>query len=134
MESMAARPVRILTEYLDPLARIRKAGVGDTIVMFGSARILPRDRALANLERLKRSGGRRKVRGGTALSDARAVLKMSRYYEEARELARRLTTWSSDRSGKSHAVSLWCVPVVALGFTWKPPIAARPKLGESPSV
>jgi uncharacterized protein (TIGR00730 family) len=94
MESMAARPVRILTEYLDPLARIRKAGVGDTIVMFGSARILPRDRALANLERLKRSGGRRKVRGGTALSDARAVLKMSRYYEEARELARRLTTWS----------------------------------------
>jgi uncharacterized protein (TIGR00730 family) len=94
MESMAARPVRILTEYLDPLARMRKEGVGDTIVMFGSARILPRDRALANLRRLRRTGKRDKSRHTVALRDARAVLKMSRYYKEARELARRLTTWS----------------------------------------
>src|SRR5579862_895080 len=94
MESMAARPVRILTEYLDPLARMRREGVGDTIVMFGSARILPRDRALANLRRLKRSGRSGKGRQGSVVRDARAVLKMSRYYEEARELARRLTTWS----------------------------------------
>ena len=94
MESMAARPVRILTEYLDPLARMRREGVGDTIVMFGSARILPRDRALANLRRLQRTGKRDKSRHAEALRNARAVLKMSRYYEEARELARRLTTWS----------------------------------------
>jgi uncharacterized protein (TIGR00730 family) len=94
MESMAARPVRILTEYLDPLTRMRREGVGDTIVMFGSARILPRDRALANVRRLRRAGKRGKSRHTVALRDARAVLKMSRYYEEARELARRLTTWS----------------------------------------
>ncbi len=94
MESMAARPVRILTEYLDPLTRMRREGVGDTIVMFGSARILPRDRALANVRRLQRAGKRGKGRHTVALRDARAVLKMSRYYEEARELARRLTTWS----------------------------------------
>jgi len=94
MESMAARPVRILTEYLDPLTRMRREGVGDTIVMFGSARILPRDRALANLQRLKRAGKRGKSRHTEALRNARAVLKMSRYYEEARELSRRLTTWS----------------------------------------
>ena len=62
MESIAARPVRILTEYLDPLARIRKERVGDTIVMFGSARIQPRDaQALKNLNR--RSG---RLRRGTA--------------------------------------------------------------------
>jgi uncharacterized protein (TIGR00730 family) len=94
MESMAARPVRILTEYLDPLARMRREGVGDTIVMFGSARILPRDRALANLRRQQRAGQRRTGRHTESLRNARAVLKMSRYYEEARELARRLTTWS----------------------------------------
>src|ERR1700693_6234845 len=87
MESVAARPVRILTEYLDPLARMRREGVGDTIVMFGSARILPRDRALANLQRLQRSGKLGKSRHTEALRNARAVLKMSRYYEEARELA-----------------------------------------------
>jgi uncharacterized protein (TIGR00730 family) len=93
MESVAARPVRILTEYLDPLARMRRERIGDTIVMFGSARILPRDVALARVERLKRSG-KGKGRHGAALQEARAVLRMSRYYEEARELARRLTIWS----------------------------------------
>ena len=95
MESAAARPVRILTEYLDPLARMRKEGVGDTVVIFGSARILPRDRALANLKRLQRTRAKAKGRPRFALSDARAVLKMSRYYEEARELARRITIWAS---------------------------------------
>ena len=53
MESVAARPVRILTEYIDPLVRLRREEVGDTIVMFGSARIVGRDRALARLRRLK---------------------------------------------------------------------------------
>ena len=38
MESLPARPVRILTEYIDPLERLRREKVGDTIVMFGSAR------------------------------------------------------------------------------------------------
>ena len=47
MESLPARPVRILTEYIDPLERFRREKVGDTIVMFGSARILSREKALA---------------------------------------------------------------------------------------
>jgi len=93
MESVAARPVRILTEYLDPLARMRRERIGDTIVMFGSARIQPRDAALAKVRRLTRSG-KGKGRHAAALGDARAELRMSRYYEEARELARRLTQWS----------------------------------------
>ncbi len=41
MESTAARPLRIMAEYIDPINRLRRAGVGDTIVMFGSARIQP---------------------------------------------------------------------------------------------
>ena len=94
MESVAARPVRILTEYLDPLVRLRREGVGDTIVMFGSARIIGRDRAQAHLQRLKSLAGKVTPRRRVALRDARAALSMSRYYEEARELARRITTWS----------------------------------------
>ena len=39
MQSLAARPLRILAEYFDPMIRLRRANVGDTIVMFGSARI-----------------------------------------------------------------------------------------------
>jgi uncharacterized protein (TIGR00730 family) len=94
MESVAARPVRILTEYLDPLVRLRREEVGDTIVMFGSARIVGRDRALTHLRRLKSLAGKPTARRRMALRDARAALSMSRYYEEARELARRITAWS----------------------------------------
>ncbi len=94
MESVAARPVRILTEYIDPLVRLRREEVGDTIVMFGSARIVARDRALSRLNRLKELRGKPTPRRREALRDARAALSMSRYYEEARELARRITAWS----------------------------------------
>jgi len=60
IESLSARPLRILAEYLDPLTRLRRAGVADTIVMFGSARILARDHALARVKELQReSRGRR---------------------------------------------------------------------------
>src|ERR1700722_5789460 len=97
MESAAARPVRILTEYLDPLVRFRREQVGDTIVMFGSARIIGRDRALAHVQRLKALPGERTPRQRVALREARAALAMSRYYEEARELARRITAWPLTR-------------------------------------
>ena len=39
LESTAARPLRILAEYIDPMAKLKREGIGDTIVMFGSARI-----------------------------------------------------------------------------------------------
>jgi uncharacterized protein (TIGR00730 family) len=99
MESLGARPLRILAEYLDPLGRLRRANVGDTIVMFGSARIYSRERALERLRDVEQSGrGRRKIewRGQRRkkITVARADLEMSRYYEEARELSRRITEWA----------------------------------------
>lgn len=39
VEGEAGRPIRILSEYLGPLAALESAGVRDTIVLFGSARI-----------------------------------------------------------------------------------------------
>ena len=41
LESDAARPLRILAEYLEPLERFKRAGVHATIVFFGSARVRP---------------------------------------------------------------------------------------------
>jgi uncharacterized protein (TIGR00730 family) len=38
MDGDDARPLRILSEYLQPLARFRELGIHDTIVLFGSAR------------------------------------------------------------------------------------------------
>jgi len=99
MESAAARPLRILAEYLDPLARLRHAGVADTIVMFGSARMSPLEESEAQLRRLKRGPRPRSAAArherNAKLRAAQAAVLMSRYYEEALALARRITEWSA---------------------------------------
>jgi len=95
MDSLGARPLRILAEYLDPLSRLRRANIGDTIVMFGSARIQSRDRALAHLKQTQASArGRRTPASRAKITAARSLLEMSRYYEEARELSHRITSWA----------------------------------------
>jgi uncharacterized protein (TIGR00730 family) len=95
MESLGARPLRILAEYLDPLARLRKANVGDTIVMFGSARIHSRERAEAHLREAKAAArGKKTAERRAQMRAARCDMEMSRYYEEARALSRRITSWS----------------------------------------
>src|SRR5215472_3388647 len=95
MDSLAARPLRILAEYLDPLKRLRQANVGDTIVMFGSARIRSREDGLAELKSIQRaSRGRQTAEWKAKIRQARSSVAMSRYYEDARELSRRITSWS----------------------------------------
>jgi uncharacterized protein (TIGR00730 family) len=99
LQSTPARPLRILAEYIEPYVQLKKEGIGDTIVMFGSARILPRDLALARYQRLKNAPVR-KVKGDNgarhraAIRRAKSLLDMSRYYEEARQLSRRITAWA----------------------------------------
>ena len=96
MESTAARPLRILAEYIDPINRLRRAGVGDTIVMFGSgAHSAARPRPGAAEKRCKAAArGRRTPEWSTKIGAAKSIVGMSRYYEEARELSRRITTWA----------------------------------------
>ncbi len=95
MESADARTLRIMAEYLEPQTRLRRAGVENTVVFFGSARLLPRDVAVQKLQKLEsmgKDGG--SAASAAALKAARTALEMSRYYEEARQLARLLTQWS----------------------------------------
>ncbi len=103
MESREARTLRIAAEYLDPLARLKRAGVRNTVVFFGSARILPRDRAVENLREHETRCQRALPPASTAqLRAARMAVRMSRYYEEARELARLITRWSLALRNGSH--------------------------------
>jgi uncharacterized protein (TIGR00730 family) len=95
LESGDARALRILSEYLEPQARLRRAGIYHTVVFFGSARIRPRDEVLQNLQELESRG----ADGGTGafattLKRARMDLHMSQYYEDARELSRLVTGWA----------------------------------------
>lgn len=92
MESLPARPLRILAEYYDPLARLRAEGVGDTIVLFGSARIASREQAREQLRRAQK--GRDSAAKRARLREARNAVAMSRYYEDTRKLARRITEWA----------------------------------------
>jgi uncharacterized protein (TIGR00730 family) len=99
MQSTPARPIRILAEYIHPLAQLKKEGIGDTIVMFGSARIESHETAAARYTRLKTTNlakmSKLKLKEHHhALRGAKSALEMSCYYEEARQLAHRLTTWA----------------------------------------
>ena len=38
LETAEARPIRILSEYLEPLQRFKEQKIQDTVVFFGSAR------------------------------------------------------------------------------------------------
>jgi uncharacterized protein (TIGR00730 family) len=99
MSSTPARPIRILAEYIHPLTQLKKEGIGDTIVMFGSARIESHETALARYHRLKdaktgKLSSQRLKQHRAAIRGAKNALEMSRYYEEARQLSHKLTSWA----------------------------------------
>ncbi|HEV2176622.1 MAG TPA: LOG family protein [Terriglobia bacterium] len=95
VDSSEGRPLRILAEYLEPQTRLRRARVENTVVFFGSARLLPREIAEERVRAEERiHGGDGPTVEWAELKAARAALEMSRYYEEARQLAHLITRWS----------------------------------------
>jgi uncharacterized protein (TIGR00730 family) len=100
LESDEARPIRILAEYLEPLRRFKDQNIQDTVVFFGSARVHSRMRAERALQRLR--SGKRGPDYAVALKRSRKALQWSRYYEDARELAKQLTTWSLSLQSPRH--------------------------------
>jgi uncharacterized protein (TIGR00730 family) len=101
MESTEARPIRLLAEYLDPLRRFKAQNIQDTVVFFGSARVLSRTLAQRNLTRLEKTI-RRQSDYKAALKRSRKALEWSRYYEDARQLAKVLTRWSMSLDAERH--------------------------------
>ena len=102
LNSPDARLVRIMCEYLEPLSRFEKYGVKDTIVFFGSARILPKQVALYTLNAIKKqveANGNPSDELMQKLKVAEVKLEMSKYYDEAVELARLLTEWAKTHDG-----------------------------------
>jgi len=71
LDSDDARPLRILAEYLEPMHAFNRERICDTIVFFGSARLV--------------SGS-----------------PLGRYYDDARELARRVAAWSESLPSHAH--------------------------------
>jgi uncharacterized protein (TIGR00730 family) len=93
LNSADGRALRILGEYLHPKSKFRNHKIMDTIVFFGSARLISKRDALADYKVInkmnpKSSGFAQKLRQSQLMVD------MSRYYEDAVELSHRLTEWS----------------------------------------
>jgi uncharacterized protein (TIGR00730 family) len=84
------RPVRMQLELLKPEMVLNDERVAATIVIFGSARLVPRAVAGERLAAAEAGGD------AQALARARMDLAMSRYYEEARDFAS-LVTHASKR-------------------------------------
>ncbi|MGD0097544.1 MAG: TIGR00730 family Rossman fold protein [Terracidiphilus sp.] len=110
------RLIRIVSEYMEPLARFRHEQIQDTVVFFGSARFRGREEADHALELLDNTGSTRPapsheqpakpidIAEGTAtdLQRKRAVaaVEMARYYEDARRLSFLLTNWAKEISSR----------------------------------
>src|SRR5581483_1726051 len=91
LNSPDGRILRIMAEYVEPLARFRREQIQDTVVFFGSARLPSRDAAEKTLTGLQ---GRRHPDHADELRRAEAGINMARYYEDARRMAFLLTEWS----------------------------------------
>ena len=111
LDSPAARTVRILTEYFEPLDRLRKNNIQDTVVFFGSSRIKSKQEAKRNLNSInkkyavvKRNISKAKEKYLRELKFAKNDLMMSRYYEDTVELAYLLTKWSKGLNNKNKFV------------------------------
>jgi uncharacterized protein (TIGR00730 family) len=101
LNSRAARAVRILCAYEEPLDRFEREGVENMIVLFGSARPLPGEVARSRLvhaeKELAQAGPDARDAAELAVRQARNKVRMAKYYDDARLLSRMLTEWSVDR-------------------------------------
>ena len=147
MNSADGRLIRIVAEYMEPLASFRREQIQDTVVFFGSARFRGREEAGHALELLENTGSTQaapsheqpakppEIASGKAtelqLKRAEAAVKMARYYEDARRLAGMLTT--GPKRFLRGGIALWS-PAAAARASWKRPIAARTRPAARPSA
>ncbi len=87
-----ARTIRILSEYLEPQARLRQHKIRGTIVMFGSARALPSEALPAEFEKIKAKLETAPAEEAKRLRERMNQMEqLTQYYTEAAELSRLLT-------------------------------------------
>jgi uncharacterized protein (TIGR00730 family) len=102
LNSSDARILRILAEFLEPQGKFKKLNVADTIVFFGSARILPKDQALKALKKFNTLDPKKTKGFADKLRAAQHAVLMSNYYEDAVKLSKRLTEWSMGLKSSSN--------------------------------
>ena len=97
LNGKAARPVRVLCELIEPEERLDENNIENTIVFFGSAR--PKEAEIANQELSefeKRYKSTDYLKSDLQLEYVRLkrIQKLSKYYDDAVQLANKVSTWS----------------------------------------
>lgn len=98
LNSPEARTIRILAELYEPQARFKRENIQDTIVFFGSARLLSSKDALENLDNVEKNE-KDSPDYEQKLKKAKKLVEMAHYYDEAQELSSKLTKWAATLSG-----------------------------------
>ncbi|WP_298834676.1 LOG family protein [uncultured Piscinibacter sp.] len=93
------RPVRMQLELLKPEMVQSEHGIRSTIVIFGSARIVPPDVAFQRLEAARAAGE------AEAIRRAEMTVAMSRYYDEAQRFAAIVTRKSRELESPVYVVT-----------------------------
>jgi uncharacterized protein (TIGR00730 family) len=99
LHSHEARPIRVLCELMEPGHKLKELKVENTIVFFGSARSKPYDLAKEELSTLKSKHPEEEERTDeqkVLLQKAENIVLLSKYFDEAQELSRRLSLWSKN--------------------------------------
>jgi hypothetical protein len=91
LNSPQGRSIRMQCELAEPAQRLRQLGIRNTIVFFGSARI-PSPRTAEQQMESVASGPA--AEAAARMREAKWAKKSSRYYRDARELAKQLGQWS----------------------------------------
>jgi uncharacterized protein (TIGR00730 family) len=102
LNSPQARTIRIISEFLEPMTRFRRANIRDTIVVFGSARVQdPKEikKTLNHLLLISKNKKKLTLSLKRKIEEAQIDLSMSHYYEDASRLTQLLTKWSLQMAG-----------------------------------
>jgi uncharacterized protein (TIGR00730 family) len=97
LNSPSARPIRLLSELLEPQQRLRREGIKDTVVFFGSARFKPASECNKVLKALLVKSKKTQSKSSQfhrLLENAQTDLQMSKYYEDAVQLSKMITLWT----------------------------------------
>ena len=99
LSSHDARSIRVLCELIEPDIRLQNAGIENTIVFFGSAR--PKSSTIADQELREfltqiPPHEQRNAEQIAQLKRLQSISRLSKYYDHAVELSKKLTEWSDD--------------------------------------
>ena len=103
LNSDSARQIRILCEMIEPGIRLESAGIRDTLVLFGSARLVDPQAAAEELDQVKATIQATAEPGADLhrqLHQAEAMLRSAPYYQAAMELSEALADWSLKLPGE----------------------------------